>query len=196
MLLRALIAGLCLSLLAADAAFGDAAVSFYSHGWGVRIDGYMYFPHAFVVIRRETAPDDARTLESYGFTAVSQGPDALTGPTRGIVKPAADAYRREAALHFTVEATDAQYQALLAEVAAWGGPGAAPYDLRRHNCLGFVAALAKALDLKLPPTTGMDPAKFLEEVRRLNPGRLVEANASPPLAGPPQRAAHSPESTP
>jgi hypothetical protein len=184
--LRALIAGLALSLALAGAAMAATTVSFYSHGWGVRLDGYMYFPHAFVVIQRDGA-DDPPTVESYGFTAVSQGPDALTGPTKGIVKPAADAYRRQAALHLTVTASDAEYEAMRSVIAAWSGPDAAPYDLRHHNCVDFVATLAAALDLRLPATYGMDPAKFLEQVRRLNADRLSTDPAHPDASRDPGR---------
>lgn len=178
---RAFLVGLALSFALAGVAMADTTVAFYSHGWGVRMDGFMYFPHAFVVVRRD-GPDGARSEASYGFTAVSQGPDALAGPTRGIVKPAAETYRKQAALHFTVSATDAEYQAMQAVIAAWGGPGAAPYDLRRHDCVDFVAALAAALDLKLPAAYGIDPAKFLEQVRRLNADRIT--SAAPTLSRP------------
>lgn len=165
--LCAVFAGLVASLILVGAAFADTTVSFYSHGWGVTGFGYVYFPHAFIVVRR-TTPGDAPQEESYGFTAVSQGPDALVGPTKGEVVPANPAYVKQAVLHFTLTITDEQYQALRKVVDAWGGPDAPPYDLRHHNCVDFAAALTDALGLQRPTKPGQDPSKFLEEVKREN----------------------------
>jgi hypothetical protein len=168
--LSALVAAILAGLLVALTAQAAPTAAFYSHGWGVGPDTYIYFPHAFVVIHGAApqAPDEA-----YGFTAVSQGLVALVRPTRGMVERPEPVYRGEATLHFTVALTDGEYAGLRAVIYAWGAKGAPLYDLDKHNCVGFVAALAQAADLKTPAIIGRDPEKFLEAVKRLNPERVA-----------------------
>jgi len=168
--LAVLAAGVLAGLLVTLTAQAAPTAAFYSHGWGVGPDTYIYFPHAFVVIHGAApqAPDEA-----YGFTAVSQGLVALVRPTRGMVERPEPAYRGEATLHFTVALSDDEYVAVRAVIDAWGRTGAPLYNLDKHNCVGFVAALAQAADLKTPEAIGRDPEKFLEAVRRLNPERVA-----------------------
>jgi hypothetical protein len=156
-------------------------VSFYSHGWGLGPGGFMYFPHAFVVIEHSTSADAAPTEEAYGFTAASTtDPTVLMRPSQGTVERPDPVYRQKAVLHFTVAASDDQYAALKQTIAAWGGPGAPLYDLSSHNCVGFVGAIAQSVGLKTPATVGEDPVKFIEAMRKLNPDRLVDL--APPAA--------------
>jgi hypothetical protein len=58
-------------------------------------------------------------------------------------------------------------------IDAWGAADAPLYDLDRHNCVGFVAALARAADLETPAAVGRDPVRFLEAVKQLNRGRVA-----------------------
>jgi hypothetical protein len=182
---RLVLAALALALVSAGAARCETTVAFYSHGWGVAGSGMLYFPHAFVVIRRSATPGDAPQEEAFGFTAAD--PNDITvfaGSARGMVNQPDPTYRKKATLHFTVTASDDQYAALKKVVDAWGGTGAPLYDLKTHNCVGFVAELASALGLQIPDAIGEDPAKFLEGVRRLNAGRLIEVSAGAPAAAP------------
>jgi hypothetical protein len=168
------------ALVVAGAAHAGITVSFYSHGWGMG-HGLVYFPHAFVWIERTGgAPGDPPATESYGFTAIGQDPSVLLHPTPGEVIPEDPVYLKRSTLHFSLEITEAQYAALKAKVAAWGGAGAPPYNLDGHNCITFVAELADALGLATPPPTGRDPGKFLEAVRQLNLARLASSAAAPP----------------
>jgi hypothetical protein len=162
-------------LLFGGLAYCGTTVSFYTHGWGLGPGGMMYFPHAFVVIERSTSADAPPTEESYGFTAASTtDPSVLMRPSQGTVERPNPVYRKAAVLHFTVEISDAQYDALKQTLTAWGGPGAPLYDLGSHNCVGFVGAIAEAVGLKTPAgNPGEDPVKFVEGVRKLNPDRLV-----------------------
>jgi len=182
---RFVLAGLVLLMASAGAARCETTVAFYSHGWGVAGSGMLYFPHAFVVIRRSSATADPPQEEAFGYTAAD--PNDITvfaHSARGMVNQPDPTYRKRATLHFTVTASEDQYAALKKVVDAWGGQGAPLYDLKTHNCVGFVAELANALGLQIPATIGEDPAKFLEGVRRLNAGRLIEASADAPAAAP------------
>jgi hypothetical protein len=139
----------------------------------------MYFPHAFVVITHADKPGDPPKEEAWGYTAASTWDvSVFAHPAKGMVDQPDPTYRKKAVLHFTVEASDAQYAALQQVIRAWGGPESPLYDLNSHNCVGFAAAMANALGLQTPATIGRDPAKFLEGVRKLNPGRLVEASGA------------------
>jgi len=175
---RFVIAGLIALLITAGAARCETTVAFYSHGWGVGPHGMMYFPHAFVVIHRSAASGAPMQEEAWGYTAASTTDfSVFTHPAPGKVNQPDPTYRQKAVLHFTIEASDAQYAALRQVIDGWGAPDGPLYDLNSHNCVGFVAAMASALGLRIPTTIGRDPSKFLEGVRRLNPGRFVEATA-------------------
>jgi hypothetical protein len=171
--------GAFLAFAVAAAAHAAITVAFYSHGWGMGPHGFIYFPHAFVVIERPGAAGAAASEETYGYTAVGQDPSVLMHPTPGQVIPEDPVYLKKSTLHFTVEASEAQYQALRAVVAAWAAAGSPLYDLNGHNCITFVAVLAQALGLTTPPPTGRDPGRFLEAVRQLNGGRLTRVADSP-----------------
>jgi hypothetical protein len=159
---------LCLALVVCGVANAATTVSFFSHGWRLGQHGFIA-PHAFVLIRRTGQAGEGPTREGFGFTSAGQDPAPLMQPTPGDLKTST--------LHFTVEATEAQYLALKVRVAAWAAPGAALHDLKGHNGVPFVAELASILGLATPPPTGRDPGKFLEGVRRLNPGRMTVAPA-------------------
>ncbi len=179
-LARLVLAGLVALLLTASAARCETTIAFYSHGWGTGPNGFVYFPHAFVVIRRDGKPGDPPQEEAWGYTAADPNdPGVFVRPSKGMVDQPNPAYRGKAVLHFAVAISDDQYAALHKVIDAWSGPDAPLYDLRSHNCVGFVAALATTLNLTIPPKIGEDPTKFLEGVRRLNPGRLVEASTAP-----------------
>ncbi len=102
-------------------------------------------------------------------------------PTPGEVIPEDPVYLKKSTLHFTLQITEAEYQALRAMAAKWAAPGAPLYNLDGHNCITFVAELATALGLKIPPPSGRDPGKFLDGVRRLNADRLSDPPATAPV---------------
>ncbi|HWF76893.1 MAG TPA: hypothetical protein VN694_06915 [Caulobacteraceae bacterium] len=182
---RILLAGFAALLLSAGAGRCDTVVAFWSHGWGLGPNGMMYFPHAFVVITHSAKPGDPPQQEAWGYTAAD--PNDITvfaRSSKGMVDQPNPDYRKKATLHFEVTASDEQYAALHKVIDTWGGPGAQLYNLKSHNCVGFVADLAAALGLQIPTTIGEDPSKFLEGVRRLNPGRLLEASAAAAPASP------------
>jgi hypothetical protein len=182
-LARIVVAGLALLLISAGAGRCDTTVAFYSHGWGVAPNGMMYFPHAFVVITHSAKPGDPPQEEAWGYTAADPNDiTVLARSSKGVVDQPNPDYRKKAVLHFDVTASDDQYAALHKVIDIWGGPGAQLYNLKSHNCVGFVAELATALGLQIPATIGEDPAKFLEGVRRLNPERLAESSAAPSSA--------------
>jgi hypothetical protein len=174
-----LVLGLLLAFVLAGMAQAATTVSFYSHGWGVGLNGYTYFPHAFVVIRRDGAAGEPPKVERWGYTAQSvYDIGALLHPAPGEVSAPNDTYRQHATLHFTVSITDDQYKALEDRIAWWGAPTSPLYHLDKHDCMTFVGDLAATIGLKTGERTGRDPAKYLEQIKRLNAERI-----SPPTEG-------------
>jgi hypothetical protein len=145
--------------------------------------GFIYFPHAFVVIERTSDDGAPPTRESYGFTAVSPNAVLLAKKGKGKVSEPDPRYTAVSRLHFQMTLTDDEYAALKRSVAEWGDA----YDLDNRNCIAFVAALARAVGLNVGEAKGRDPAKFLEAVRKANAARLAPPTvivAPPPLTAP------------
>jgi hypothetical protein len=170
--------GIVMGLALAGAAQAATTVSFYSHGWGVGLNGFTYFPHAFVVIERDgAAAGDPPRTEAWGYTAASTTDlTVLMHPSRGLVEAPNETYRKHARLHFSLQIGDAQYQALEARIAWWGAATSPPYSLDHHDCMTFVGDLAQTLGLKTGERTGRDPGRYLEQIKRLNPERLLVNN--------------------
>ncbi len=165
-----------LSVSAPAAAKADEIVGFYFHGWGLSSRGLVYFPHAFVTISPAPGPEaspDPRLepdypARSFGFVAVKPGPTLLLHHTRGEVIDSAKAYLSVSRREFAVRVSDAQYQSLLDAVSAWRAVEGDPYDLRRRNCVTFVAAMARAINLDVGDDRILDPSRFLTDLRQRN----------------------------
>jgi hypothetical protein len=172
-------------------ATADEIIGFYFHSFGLSSRGMVYFPHAFVTVEPAPEPEGSADFgletgllqRAFGFTAVHPGPALLLHPTRGQVIDAPHSYLSASHRRFAVRVSDAQYQALLDAVSAWQAVDGDPYDLRRRNCIAFVAALARAIGLEVGDTRSLDPARFLSDLRQRNIARVLPdpASAPPPL---------------
>lgn len=169
----------------ASSAAADEIVAFYFHGFGLSSQGGVYFPHAFVTIDpttdAEASPDfsvetgDPR--RSFGFVSVKPGPALLLHHTRGEVIDSATAYLAVSHRQFSVRVSDAQYQSLLDAVSAWRATPGDPYDLRHRNCVTFVAAIARAIDLDVGDERALDPLRFLKDLKQRNIARVLPDDA-------------------
>ena len=70
-------------------------------------------------------------------------------------------------LELTVD--DATWHALKARAEWWNSPDGSVYDLRRRNCITFIADLARVVGLQTAPEPSMKPGTFLEATAALNP---------------------------
>ena len=161
-------------------------VSFYSHPWGMARTGYLYFPHAFIVVEPDGPSVSLSSRQSFGFTPIDTAIVMLTKHGRGMIIPEDERYRGASVLHFSIEINDDQYMALERGIEAWKANGD-PYDLRTRNCISFVAQMARLVDLKVGDVHTLDPAAFLESVKQANLARINAdagplANAMAPLA--------------
>jgi hypothetical protein len=185
----AALAGLVAALtVGATSAYAET-ISFFTHGWGMRGVGFIYFPHAFVVIERAADDPGGPGRESYGFTAANPNAVMLTGRSAGEIISQDEQYASLAQLHFSLHITHAQYLAVEAAIETWRNADGDRYDLDRRNCISFVAAIARSLGLTTPDRVGRNPSAFMEAVRRANSDRLAEATTGTLIAPAPQPAA-------
>ena len=172
--------------IAPHAAQAQVRVSFYSHPWGMARTGYIYFPHAFIVVEPDGSSVSLSSRQSFGFTPIDTAVVMVTKHGRGMIIPEDERYRGVSVLHFSVEISDDQYVALERGIESWKDNGD-PYDLRSRNCVSFVAQMARLVDLKVGDADTLDPAAFLESVKRANLARInadagLVANATAPQA--------------
>jgi len=80
-------------------------------------------------------------------------------------------YIRSTNRHFTVTVSDAQYRAIVAEVARWRDAPGRFYDLDKRNCIHFVGRIAQMVGLRVDYPSDMlrRPKKWLNHITALNP---------------------------
>ncbi|WOE76130.1 hypothetical protein [Alterisphingorhabdus coralli] len=157
----------------ASAAQAAVTITFYSHDFG------SSFPHAFVVLKGTLDSTGDKVDINYGFTAVNVSPNILFGSVKGKIETSKPKYVANSDAHFSMVLSDRQYYAVIAKMVEWRDWPQKSYNLNKHNCVHFVAEVAQTLGLKTNPKTNYwkKPKSFLREVRRLNPGVRVAANA-------------------
>lgn len=130
------------------------------------------FPHAFVEFSG-TLDETGRVVhENYGYTAVTISPAILSGNVVGTIESEPEKYVRSTNVHFRVSISDAQYHAMVDEVARWRDAPGKAYNLDTHNCVHFVARIADMAGLRVdvPVTMVRKPKAWLNYVASLNPG--------------------------
>ncbi len=183
---RAVLAGL-LRALAAGPAWAEVTLTFYAHP-GARVrGGELLFPHAYV--HASGSLDDTGDPVDWaaGFTARNPGPHLLLARGAGVVATPEPRYVGEGKPYLRLKVTDAVYRAVRARADWWHGPEGSVYDLRRRNCISFIADLARVAGLRTAQEPSMKPGTFLEATAALNPAAAVLQGAATP---PPPEFAH------
>lgn len=184
MMRRAGLLGLALALIAAPA-WAAVTLTFYAHP-GARVrGGELLFPHAYV--HASGSLDDTGDAVDWaaGFTAKYPGPHLLLATGPGVVATPEARYVGEGKPYLRMTVSDAVYRAVRARSDWWNGPEGSLYDLRRRNCISFVADLARVAGLQTAKEPSMKPGTFLEAVAALNPAAawretpVVAASVSP-----------------
>jgi hypothetical protein len=166
--LRAVWLGLALALIAGPA-LAEVILTFYAHP-GARVrGGYLLFPHAYV--HATGSLDDTGDAVDWaaGFTAKSPGPQLLFARGAGVVAYPDARYVGEGKPYLRLQVTDAAYRAVRARADWWASPDGSVYDLRRRNCISFIADLARVAGLQTAAEPSMKPGTFLEATATLNP---------------------------
>jgi hypothetical protein len=175
--LRRLAYWLLASLLLAAAAPGAAAVTitFYSHELG------SSFPHAFVTMSGAPDRGGVPTNVDYGFSAKTISPAILWGRVTGeVISNHGAAYIRGSDRHFSLTLSDSDYDRVMATVAKWRTSPQPSYDLGTHNCVHFVADLARSLGMTAdtPPKLMKKPRSYLEYLTAENQPWLAAHHAA------------------
>ncbi len=171
MMRRAGLLGLALALIAAPA-WAAVTLTFYAHP-GARIrGGDLLFPHAYV--HASGSLDDTGDAVDWaaGFTARYPGPHLLLATGPGVVATPEARYVGEGKPYLRMTVSDAVYRAVRARSDWWNGPEGSLYDLRRRNCISFVADLARVAGLQTAKEPSMKPGTFLEATAALNPAAV------------------------
>jgi hypothetical protein len=165
---RVWILGVALALIAGQA-WAEVTVTFYAHP-GARIrGGDLLFPHAYVHAKGTVEATGEAVDWSAGFTAKSPGPQLLFARGGGVVTAPDARYVDEGRPFLTLTLDDAAWYALKARAEWWNTPEGSVYDLRRRNCITFIADLARVVGLRTAPEPSMRPGSFLEATAALNP---------------------------
>lgn len=192
-LLKSFAAALLL-MLCAGPALADVTVTFYAHPGNRISGGYLLFPHAYLHAEG-TLDDTGETVDwSAGFTARNPGPQLLFAAGVGVVAEPDERYVDQGRPYVTVTLEDAAYRAMRAKADWWASPEGSRYDLRRRNCITFIAEMARMAGLVTGKEPSMSPGRFMEELVALNPSLSPPApSGTPEPAVPPATAAEPPK---
>lgn len=165
---RAGLLGLALALIAGPA-LAEVVLTFYAHP-GARVrGGYLLFPHAYVQATGSLDDTGDPIDWAAGFTARSPGPQLLFARGAGVVAYPDARYVGEGRPYLRLTVSDAAYRAVRARADWWASPEGSVYDLRRRNCISFIADLARVAGLQTAAEPSMKPGTFLEATAALNP---------------------------
>ena len=180
---RAGLLGLLLALIASSA-WAEVTLTFYAHP-GARVrDGYLLFPHAFVQATG-TLDETGETVDwAAGFTARNPGPQLLFVRGVGVVEFPNPRYVGEGKPYLRLTVSDAAWRAVRARADWWNGPEGSVYDLRRRNCISFIADLARVAGLRTADEPSMKPGTYLEATAALNPDAAWREEAAQEPAPP------------
>ncbi|HZV84049.1 MAG TPA: hypothetical protein VFF48_03600 [Brevundimonas sp.] len=176
---RALLAGVLLAM-AAGPALAEVTLTFYAHP-GARVrGGELLFPHAYVHASGSLDDTGGAVDWAAGFTAKNPGPQLLFARGAGVVATPEARYVGEGKPYLRLKVTDAAYRAVRARADWWNGPEGSVYDLRRRNCISFIADLARVAGLSTAPEPSMKPGTFLEATAAMNPQAAVATGPAGP----------------
>ncbi|MDE2596428.1 MAG: hypothetical protein KGL44_06065 [Sphingomonadales bacterium] len=156
-----------LALLPAPA-LARVTLSFHSFNGSVFIGRW---PHTFIMLDGTLDADGRRVHENYGYTAVNGNASVLHGNVKGTIYVEEEPYIASTNTHFSVPISDAQYHAIVAEMARWRDDPGQSYSLSHHNCVHFVARVAEmvGLHVEVPQNLVKRPKAWLNLITRLNP---------------------------
>jgi hypothetical protein len=130
------------------------------------------YPHAFIVLEGTLESNGRRVQENYGYSTSASAISALAGNVPGIIEIERDRYITSTNRHFTLQISDAQYHAIVAEMESWrDAAGQKRYSLDNRNCVHFVARIAEIAGINAPVPKNLvrRPKQWLKYVTALNP---------------------------
>ncbi|GAA0645506.1 hypothetical protein [Brevundimonas lenta] len=167
-LARAVLPAVLLALFAGPA-WAAVTLTFYAHPGSRVRNGELLFPHAYVHATGTLDATGEAVDWSAGFTAKNPGPQLLFARDTGEVRNPDPRYVDEGRPYLQLVVSDEAYRAVRARADWWNGPEGSVYDLRRRNCISFIADLARTAGLQTAAEPSMKPGTFLEATAALNP---------------------------
>ncbi|MBX3594867.1 hypothetical protein [Sphingomonas sp.] len=183
-----------LSRIARFAAFAILALTALPAQARVTITFWSYehagrFPHAFITMHGTLDRSGKPIKESYGFTPKSVTPAMLIGNVAGKIDYTTKAYVDVGTPHFSVEISDAQYDAVTKMVREWDAKGGNTYSLNKRNCVHFSAEAMRLSGLRVVEDKKLmkKPRSFTQSIETLNKGRVkvIETTSAAYLAATP-----------
>jgi hypothetical protein len=162
-----------LGAAAAEPSQAQVLLSFHGHEGGQVRGGWVYFPHAYVQLKGRLSTGEA-VDQAYGFTALAPGPWLLAFRGRGRLAEPDGRYAADARNYGVIELSDSAYRDVLDRLEHWRSEQGSVYDLRRRNCITFVADIARTVGLVTPDRSTLSPNAFLVELAGLNPSLSPE----------------------
>lgn len=153
--------------LFAQPATAAVTVTFYSRDTGAVLE---HFPHGYFGVKGVMDAGGPAIDTNYGFTAKAVSPAILWGSVGGEIVTMSPAYVAKSDAHISFTLSDAEYERLIAVVEKWKALPAPSYNLKRRNCVFFVADAARTLGLDAydDPKLMLKPRSFLEGVTARN----------------------------
>ena len=147
------------------AAQAEVIATFYTRNFG------SYFPHTFVKFDGTVEETGEKLDTNIGFTAVSVSPGILFGSVKGHIHAASPKYVASSEPHFSMKLTDEKYKEFLALAKKWQDIPGKSYNLKRRNCVHFIAEAMGLVGLKTNPKSKFlrKPIRFMQETMALNP---------------------------
>lgn len=144
----------------------EVTLVFYGHNLSVVGDRLIHFPHALIGLEG-TIPDSGEAIQRH-FEFEPAVPPLSLLPTNspGRLKKGEGAPRSTRFL--AVRLSDEAYRRVAELIAFWGSRKGSTYNLYSRNCVHFVAEVAEAAELDVPPRMRTRPSSFLAELRRRN----------------------------
>ncbi len=170
------IAALILAALIAIPAQARVTITFWSFEQG------GYFPHAFYSLHGTPDRGGPPVKASYGFTAKSVVPAMLMGSVGGKIHETDQQYFDHGTAHFSVQLSDAQFDAVMRMNRDWGPDGNNRYSLNKRNCVHFLAEAMRRSGLRVveDPKLMKKPKSFANSIAALNSGRITLLNRAGP----------------
>lgn len=166
----------CLSVtLAASPAAAAVTATFYAHSGNQIRGGWLLFPHAYVTLTGTVETTGEIVDEAVGFTAKFPGPQLLLFSGPGILERPDALYLSEGRAYLSLEISDATFEAVMARIAHWSSPEGSTYNLRRRNCINFVAEIARTIGLMTAAENTLSPNGFLSGTAALNPAAALRS---------------------
>jgi len=156
---------LAAALVQPGTAFAKVMLTFHSFNGSL----FGRYPHTFISMDGTLDATGQKIHENYGYSTSSGAVDVLTHDTTpGEIVTEKEKYVDKTNRHFTVPISDKEYREIRGLVSEWAKE---PYSLSHHNCVHFVAAVARDVGLKadVPDDYAKRPKRWLNYVASINP---------------------------